>query len=796
MSEYMIRISVRNLVEFILREGDIDNRTTGSMEKDAMLKGGKIHRKIQRRMGAGYRAEVSLKYRYDCGDFIIQLEGRADGILEEDGRTTVDEIKGVVRNLEHIKEPVGIHLAQAKCYAYIYAEQESLEEISVQMTYCNLETEEIKRFRQKYTKEELRIWFEELLRAYEKWARFQKEWREVRNASIQKSTFPFPYRKGQKKLAAAVYRTIEQEKKLFIQAPTGVGKTMCTVFPAVHAVGAGHGEKIFYLTAKTITRTVAEQAFSILREQGLHYKVITLTAKEKICFMEEAECNPDYCPYAKGHFDRVNDAVFDLISGSDELTRSRIEGQARKYRVCPFEMALDISVWSDAVICDYNYVFDPSARLKRFFSDNAKGDYIFLVDEAHNLVDRGREMYSASICKEEILHIRQLVKNEDTKLARLLSASNQQLLELKKECENYRVLDSISHVALKLINVFGELERYLEDRKENDDKRAQVLDFYFKVRSFLNIYDILDENYVIYSEFEKNGEFYVKLFCVNPAENLKACMDQGVSTVFFSATLLPIYYYRKLLGAEEEDYAIYAETTFDQRNRLLMLGTDVSTKYTKRGREMYERFAEYILETVMTRRGNYLVFCPSYQLMQDVYETCLEKFEKFPEVNSIMQSQYMSEEERESFLGTFEKSGSGILVGFCVMGGIFSEGIDLADDRLIGAVILGTGLPQICNEREILKQYFDSRNMSGFDYAYMYPGMNKVLQSAGRVIRTENDRGIVLLLDERFQEYRYQEVFPREWQGYKLCGLHNVQTYLNDFWRGKDENYERSVNEE
>ena len=538
-----IRISVRNLVEFILREGDIDNRISGSMEKDAMQQGSRLHRKIQKRMGSGYRAEVPLKFQYPCDCFMLQIEGRADGIVEEADGIVIDEIKGVMRDLDHITGPVGVHLAQAKCYAYFYGTQNALEEIGVQMTYCNLETEEIKRFRETYSVGELKKWFEELVHAYEKWARYQIEWKELRNNSIRRTEFPFPYREGQRELVSSVYRTILRKKKLFIQAPTGVGKTMATIFPAVRAVGEELGEKIFYLTAKTITRTVAEQAFDTLRGTGLRYKVITLTAKEKICFCDTPECNPEACPYAKGHYDRVNDAVFDLISHTEELTREVLEEQAQKFQVCPFEMSLDIALWVDAVICDYNYVFDPNAHLKRFFSDGGSGDYLFLIDEAHNLVERGREMYSAAIYKEDILSIRRLIKTEAPKLAKRLEECNKQLLELKKECETYQIQESVSHIALKLMNVTGEMEKYLEEC-ESGEKREQVLEFYFQVRDFLNIYDVLDDNYVIYTELEAGGRFRLKLLCVDPSVNLQSYLEQGNSTIFFSATLLPIHYYK------------------------------------------------------------------------------------------------------------------------------------------------------------------------------------------------------------------------------------------------------------
>lgn len=777
--ETIIRISVRSLVEFILREGDIDNRVSGSMEKDAMLLGGKIHRKIQSRMGTNYTAEVPLKIQMPCDGFVLQIEGRADGVLKDDGKVLIDEIKGILRSLEHLEAPVPVHLAQAKCYAYIYAVQNSLKCIDVQMTYCQMETEEIRRFCQEFEFQELQTWFQDLVTQYEKWAKFEIEWRNVRNDSIRQIEFPFPYREGQRDLVASVYRTILRKKKLFIQAPTGVGKTMATVFPAVRAVGEELGEKIFYLTAKTIMRTVAEQAFSLLKEKGLLYKTITLTAKEKICFCEEAECNPDACPYAKGHFDRVNDAVFDLITHSGDWSREVLEEQAKKHMVCPFEMSLDVSNWADAVICDYNYAFDPQAHLKRFFSESGKGEYLFLIDEAHNLVERGREMYSASLYKEDLLEVREMVKAEDPKLAKGLSECNQQFLELKRECEHYQILKSVSHIALKLMNVLSKLEDYLEECKDAE-KKKRVLDFYFAVRSFLNIHDIMDENYVIFSEMMEDGRFQIKLFCVNPAVNLQNYLEQGNSTIFFSATLLPVHYYKKLLSVEKDDYAVYAHSSFPQENKFLFIGTDVSTRYTRRGESTYQRFARYIAVMAEQKKGNYMAFFPSYRFLEEVHTCFLECVDH--EVDSICQVSYMDEEQREEFLEEFEQEREKSLVAFCVMGGIFSEGIDLTDDKLIGAVIAGTGLPQVCTEREILKQYFNAADMDGFDYAYLYPGMNKVLQSAGRVIRTESDRGVILLLDDRFRAMRYREVFPREWQQYQLGSVKNLEQEIRTFW--------------
>lgn len=784
----VIRISVRNLVEFILREGDIDNRTGGGQDPENMQMGSRIHRKIQRQMGSDYQAEVPLKTEIVCDGFTLKIEGRADGLIHAKEQVMVDEIKGVLRELDRVQEPAGIHLAQAKCYASMVAEQEGVDEIGVQMTYCQMETEEVKRFQYSYRSNELKVWFDEVIRQYEKWAKFQIEWRKARNASVKGIEFPFPYRKGQRDLAVSVYRTILRKKKLFIQAPTGVGKTISTVFPAVKAVGEELGEKIFYLTAKTITRTVAEQAFETLREQNLKFKVITLTAKEKICFCEETSCNPDDCPYAKGHFDRVNDAVYELLMREDVMSREVLEAQARKHKVCPFEMALDVSTWVDGVICDYNYVFDPDARLRRFFAEGGAGGYLFLIDEAHNLVERGRQMYSAELCKEDFLAVKKLVKGEAPRFAKRLEACNKILLAMKKECENYKVLDNISHFGIQLMNVLSETDRYIEECVDKE-VRETVLDFYFQVRSFLNIYDGLDENYVVYTEYQENGRFVLKLFCVNPAANLQKCLDKGNSAVFFSATLLPIQYYKRLLSTEKDNYAVYIDSSFDTKKRLLMNGVDVSTRYAMRSREMYQRYATYIFRVVKAKMGNYLIFFPSYRFMEDVYQEFTQLLASDEEeMELVIQQKHMDEEERENFLRAFEMGREKSLIGFGVLGGIFSEGIDLTNEKLIGTLIIGTGLPQVCNEREILKSYFDQKGLYGFDYAYRYPGMNKVLQAAGRVIRTEDDRGVILLLDERFQREKGKEIFPKEWTDCERCRLDIVEEKIRLFWEKQTDN--------
>lgn len=843
-----LHISVRNLVEFILRGGDIDNRSS-RMVQEAMLEGGKIHRKIQKSMGSSYTAEVPLKIERIEESYILVVEGRADGIafgefaadepaeqMEEQRLVDaqkdemqigeplwyIDEIKGVYRNLASMEQPVYVHKAQAMCYAYIYALQNHLDRIGVQMTYCNLDTEDIRYFREIWEWEDLYDWFEHLIAEYKKWADWQIAWRKTRQESIVQLEFPYPYREGQRKLVADVYRTIMRRKTLFIQAPTGVGKTISTIFPAVKAVGEGLADRIFYLTAKTITATVAKETFQILREHGYQAKIIQLTAKEKLCMCgedgtEALECNPVNCPYAKGHYDRVNDAVYDLLQTSDLFTREEILTQAKKYQVCPFEMSLDVATWVDNILCDYNYVFDPNVYLKRFFQEGIKGDYIFLVDEAHNLVDRSREMYSAQLYKEDMLAVKRIMKPHHYMIAKTLDKCNKAMLEFKRECETYEVQESVGVLTFHLMRLASQLEEFFEKPREFPEKK-EVLDFYFEVRNFLNMYELVDEHYVIYTQMEEDGRFMIKLFCVDPSLNLQKCIDKANATIFFSATLLPINYYKQILSTKEDNYAIYAESTFAESQRLLAFAPDVSTKYTRRGPAEYLRIAQYIQVAVEGKEGNYMVFFPSYKMMQDVYEVFRDiaegenpadsaeegqdredgkdgkegknskdgrygRDEKNQILEICMQTSNMQEQEREQFLQMFEQEREGSLVAFCVMGGIFSEGIDLKNDKLIGAIIVGTGLPQISNERQILKDYYDERGLSGFDYAFRYPGINKVLQAAGRVIRTQEDRGIILLLDERFLQADYAPLFPREWKERKECKLKQIKEEVKRFWK-------------
>ena len=879
-----IRISVRNLVEFLLRSGDLTGGTGKMPDQEAMLAGSRIHRKIQSRRGGAYRAEVALKEAVDFETFTLSVEGRADGIDADTKGSVIEEIKGIYQDVSRLESPVPVHLAQAKCYACIYAKQQNLENIRIRMTYCSLETEEIRSFTTSHKTAELSEWFEELCQAYRKWAAFQISWEEQRNKSIAGLSFPFIYREGQRDMVSAVYHTIREGKQLFVQAPTGIGKTMSAVFPAVRALFEGRGERIFYLTAKTVARTVAEEAFRILQENGLCCKNVTLTAKEKLCVCEEMICDPEYCPRAKGHFDRINDALYAFLTEETDYSRAQVLAWSEQYNVCPYELQLEMANFADAVICDYNYVFDPAARLARFFGENAgKGKTILLVDEAHNLAERGREMFSAALQKESFLQMRKMLKSakenaakenssreksagskadmqlsimpqadceqsepqkkavrtngQDSRIRALdqaLSRCNRVLLAYRKECrEDSTAVDAygsrvserkeIQDLAAPLMTLAGVLEELLKEQRGPEsvkqelsaegghnlsgnrilhgeqEERQSLLSFFFEINAFLRTYDLLDEKYLIYTE-DRRDAFTLKLFCVDPSRNLQAVLDRAAAAVFFSATLLPMQYYEGLLSENSDNYRIAIPSPFDPGRRHIIVGTDVSTRYRARGPELYDKIAAYIRHTACVRQGNYMVYFPSYRMLEDVLEAWIaglnhpsdrgQKPEDAGYMNRIeaeeqiilAQQPGMTETDRDAFLDEFRKEDTKTRIGFCVMGGIFAEGIDLTGNQLIGAVVVGTGLPQVAGEKELLRRYYDRNGKDGFAYAYRFPGLNKVLQAAGRVIRTTEDTGVILLLDDRFWSQDYFPYYPREWSDMKRTSLQRISGEIREFW--------------
>ncbi|MFD2210479.1 ATP-dependent DNA helicase [Virgibacillus halophilus] len=754
-----LRLSARGLVEYVFRSGSIE---TGFRSAAPLLDGTKAHQKIQKTYGKNDQKEVYLKTEIPFGDITFQIDGRCDGLLKnDDGSFVIDEIKSTSGPLDLVNEETyPVHWAQASVYGYIYTTDNQLENITIQLTYVQVQTGEQKKFQRKMTRQELGDFLMDVISKYVPYARLRMELLEKRAASSKALAFPFGnYRDGQRKLAGAVYKTILEKRTLFAKASTGIGKTISTIFPAVKAIGENHLERIFYLTAKTITRTAAEEAFRILQAEGLELTVVTITAKDKICFQDKVNCDKAECPFANGYYDRINGAILDILQHESLLTRPVIEKYARKHIVCPFEFSLDLAYAADVVICDYNYIFDPRVSLQRLFEEQKKKTAL-LIDEAHNLVDRAREMYSATVNKADFLALYKEYKGSKEFIAKSAKAVNDRLLEKKKQKQ---ILET--ELDEKLVHA---VDAFAYDAEEElvrgGDADELLLNTYFAAQSFVKIAELYDKRFTSYLTVDGN-DVVLKLFCLDPSHQIKRMGKGFRSKIFFSATLTPAGYYMDLLGGKSEDYVLSIPSPFDRENAEVII-QPLSTRFRDRGRTL-EPMVRFIVDLLEKRHGNFLVFFPSYKYMQLVFERFAAVA---PEVQTIVQHGQMTEIDKEVFLEAFheKEDPKERLVGFAVLGGIFSEGVDLKGDRLQGVIIVGVGLPQIGLERDIIKDYFQADGHNGYDYAYIYPGMNKVLQAGGRLIRTDTDRGTIALIDDRFLQPKYQAMLPYEWQHYKV----------------------------
>ncbi|MBN2238436.1 MAG: DEAD/DEAH box helicase [Dehalococcoidales bacterium] len=773
----VVRIAVRWLVEQAYMSGSlgVDFAST-----DRAVEGTAGHRKIQKSRPEGYATEVPISYSLDTPYFILELTGRIDGVFENANPVVIEELKTTLQDLDmFVIEENPVHWAQLKLYAYCYAKEHGLGQVTGQLTYYHLETGETREIKQAWTITELEKFFRDILGRYLKWANKVEEWRMLRDESIRNMAFPFKeYRAGQRQMAVDVYLAVKQGEQALVQAPTGIGKTMAALFPAVKALSEGHTEKLFYLTARNTGKMAAEDALTRLRQDGLRLKAVTITAKEKACFSPSIYCQTDNCEFAQGYYDRVGDAVTEAFE-LDELTREAIEEIARKHRICPFEFSLDLSLWTDCIICDYNYAFDPRVYLRRYFQ-NVTGAYTFLIDEAHNMVDRARDMFSAELSKHDLYRLRSAVKTEIPKMYRQLGRINRWFNQAGKQCRERGEAFAETEKPESLLPL---LEKFNDDAKKwlaNNIPapfRKDLLDRFFEVNWFLTVADRYDESYATCYDNEWH-DMHVKLFCLDPAIQMEEALQRARSTVFFSATLTPMDYFKNLFGCRPEVRQRTFPSPFPPENLCLLLMPDISTLYKKR-EETVSEVAEMIHETVSRKQGNYLLFFPSYAYMQMVHD---EFITREPDTDILLQAPSMTEEERADFLERFSSENGRTLVGFAVMGGIFGEGIDLVGDRLTGAVIVGVGLPAVCLERDLIRDHFEQESGNGFEYAYVYPGLTRVLQAAGRVIRTEQDRGVVALIDKRFAGSRYRNLFPKEWKPVYITSIEELHQAVQGFW--------------
>ena len=795
-------IPVRDLVEFVLRRGDLggEREFVGS---DRALAGIRGHQKIQRSRPTGYLTELPVEHRMETEEFTLLIRGRIDGLLITSQHVLLEEIKTVQGKWDHEADP--LHWAQAKFYAFMHAQAAGLQELVLQLVYLELPAGRVTEFRRTIAFNELSDFFAATTAVYVDWLRERHHWCLARDAAIAALAFPFPeYRPGQRELAVAAYRTFAGGGRLFLAAPTGIGKTISTLFPAVKALGEGKLERIFYLTARTVGRAIAEKALGDLRRAGLKLRAVTLTAKEKVCVRDGHPCDPLTCPRALGYYDRVKPAIREALA-REEITRAVLEAIGQQHQVCPFELSLDVSVWVDAIICDYNYVFDPQVYLRRHFAEDG-GAYGFLVDEAHNLVDRAREMFSAELDGREILDVKRAVAKAAPRCAKALAQLHAAMRKLGNATEVHEESVEASDPAVELDlfpaktavirneadgvstspefpdSLIDPLETALDEaeswlvKNQPAAFREALLGLYFQMHAFRRTAELYDERFV--TIVESASAMKVRQFCLDPSRLLRKALARGKAAVFFSATLTPMDYYRTLLGGEPEDPVLQLASPFSPDNLAVLIQDRIQTHFKGRAESLGD-VVEAIGTLVNSRRGNYLVYFPSYQYLNDT----LQAFQRrHPSLPVLVQRPGMTEPERDAFLAAFSVEHGETLVGFAVLGGIFGEGIDLVGERLIGAVIVGVGLPQLCVERNLIRDYFQQQNAAGFEYAYTFPGMNRVLQAIGRVIRSETDRGVVLLIDARFNETRYRRLFPAWWKYLRVRHTDGLKEAIASFW--------------
>ena len=754
----LFRESVRGIVEYVLKSGSLDDRF---ISRGRAIDGTIAHGKLQKDNAIiyeNYEKEVRMQHEFHKDNIVLLVDGRADGIINEKGNIIIEEIKSTYMDLSYLYEDYNLlHWAQGKFYGYIYCINNHIKNITIRLSYFNLNTDEVRSFDHVYTIEELEVFVYELVNKYLETLSLKEEFKDKRDKSIKELKFPFKtYRKGQRELAVSCYSNIRKKGILFAQAPTGIGKTISTIFPAIKGIGEGRGEKIIYLTAKTITRTVAEEAYIKLFKKDLKFRVVTITAKEKICLNDEVKCNPDDCIYAKDYFSKINDVINNLIKSNNKFFRNEIIKYAKKYKVCPFELSLDLSNWCDGVICDYNYAFDPRVRLKRIFEDRNE-DNILLIDEAHNLVNRAREMYSCTLEKSKVMVVNKVIKGKVPNLYKISNSINKEMIHIRRELEeinkSFKYHNEQYKDLIKLLRAFiNEADSYLVKSKGTDGYE-EVLDFYYEARNFIAASELYDKEYTTILKSNKN-EFTIKIFCINPAKNLRQVLKSAYSSIIFSATLSPVKYYVDLIGGDEESFKLRFDSPFNKENLSTYL-YPLDMRYVNREKNT-DILCNVINNFINEKKGNYMVFMPSFEYLNKVYARYIEMY---GEEGTIVQEENLTEIKKEKFLDNFNEGNN--ITGFTVVGGMFSEGVDLPGDKLIGAIIVGVGFPMVSIENNIISEYFEA---NGFDYSYTYPGINKILQSVGRVIRTEYDTGRILLIDRRYSSTKYKLILPKEWE--------------------------------
>lgn len=775
-----IKITAKEIVEFIYSGGDL----TSEFRSNKRAKQGiEAHAFLQSQYNDESQKEVSVEALYDTKNYSFYITGRMDGLLKEDNRLIIEEIKSTLTDLNLIEiDTRPEHLAQAKMYAYMYMTKENLKSITVRLTYVTVNEYKTKSFTKRYNYSQLERFFIQTIEDYENWLEIFDLHQRNKLKSLEGLTFPFEdYREGQYKFMGAIYQTLIKEDILYSIAPTGIGKTIASLFSSLKAIKS-EKDKVFYLTAKNAGKKIVVDTVNLLKEKGLVTKTVVINSKESMCLNDKVDCDPDICPYAKGYFDRLNEALNDIFVHQDVYEMDLIKQYGEYHKICPHEFSLSISNYSDIIICDYNYAFDPRTHLIRYFDEDYYNP-ILLIDEAHNMVDRSRSMYSSYLSKSTLHNLRKSTNSvkpsPKTQITKLIKYIDEFVEQNEIEKSQFYFQDELDEKLIKLIErITNKLDQILVENKKFKN-RDKVLDGYFELTQFLRISDFYSSSYKYIIE-SIDDDIVISERCLDASKYiLDIIQRRAKGSIFFSATLEPIDYYVKLI-TNGEGKSIQIPSPFKQKNLGLFIDDSTSTRYRDRERSI-DSIIDSIYAMLETKVGNYIVFFPSYQYLNSV----LEQFES-EDYEVLIQSRNMSQKARNDMLEAFDSVGASSKIGFFVLGGSFSEGIDYIGDKLSGVLVIGVALPQFNRYNEILRNYFDEQFDEGFDYAYTYPGMNKVIQAIGRVIRTDDDIGVGVLFDDRYAHRKYRSLFPKNWSHAKTIKKNTyLQSYLNEFWKNK-----------
>ncbi|MBN2604532.1 MAG: PD-(D/E)XK nuclease family protein [Bacilli bacterium] len=773
-----IKITGKEIVEFIYSGGDL---TSEFQSNKRALEGIEAHKFLQNKYKENDLKEVSVETDFTRGDYLFHITGRIDGLITENGKTIIEEIKSTKIDLGLIEiDSRPEHLTQAKMYAYMYMKRENIKAINIRLTYISVDEYKVKSFNKRYNMSQIERFFVDTIDLYIKWLEIYNNHQYEKITSIEGLKFPFEeYREGQYKFMGAIYQNFLNKEILYSIAPTGIGKTVASVYSALKTI-KNDKEKIFYLTAKNAGKKIVVDTVELLKKNGLVCKTTVINSKETMCLQDEVDCDPDICPYAKGFFDRLRDAVNDIFVHDDVYDHKLIKDYGKYHNICPHEFSLELSNYSDIIICDYNYAFDPRTHLIRYFDD----DYYrpkLLIDEAHNMVDRSRNMYSSSIQKSSLIALKKAASkvkpSSKTQISALIKYIDEFVENNNVAKTAFYFQDDLDSQLISLVErVVNKIDQVLSENKKFPT-RKQVLDGYFELIQFSRISDFYNVNYKYLVEMIQD-DIVITQSCLDASDYILDVLRRRASgSVFFSATMFPLEYYVSLI-TKGEGLSVKIPSPFKQTNLGLFIDDSTSTRYRDRNRSI-DNIIDSIYALAETKIGNYIIFFPSYAYLNQV----LEEFNG-DDYELLVQRSKMSFSERNDMLEQFNTVGDRSKLAFFVMGGSFAEGIDYVGDMLSGVIIVGVAMPQFNKYNELLRNHFDEKFGQGFDYAYTYPGMNKVVQAVGRVIRTETDKGVAVLFDDRYSHKKYKDLFPQNWSHYKtLKATDYLQTILNRFWK-------------